>query len=72
MEILSKRDSRKDNYQNSIDIKTLDKVVVAYPTTVLLARNGVVRYIGIGAGEEEVRNLENIIIKVMKEENLAN
>ncbi|MFT3746603.1 MAG: redoxin family protein [Pyrinomonadaceae bacterium] len=40
----------------------------AYPTTVLLDRNGVVRYIGIGAGEEESSNLEDSIKKVIKEE----
>ncbi len=53
--------------------KTMDKFgVAAYPTTVLLDRKGVVRYIGIGAGDEEVRNLEDMIKKVMKEENIAN
>lgn len=52
--------------------KALDKFgVAAYPTTVLLDRNGVVRYIGIGAGAEEVSNLEDMIKKVMKEEKLA-
>lgn len=40
----------------------------AYPTTVLLDRNGVVRYIGIGAGSEESENLEDTIKKVIKEE----
>lgn len=40
----------------------------AYPTTVLLDRNGVVRYIGIGAGSEESENLEDTIKKVVKEE----
>ena len=39
----------------------------AYPTTVLLDRAGVVRYIGIGAGEEESENLEDTIKKVLKE-----
>jgi thiol-disulfide isomerase/thioredoxin len=39
-----------------------------YPTTVLLDRNGVVRYIGIGAGQEESENLEDTIKKVIKEE----
>jgi thiol-disulfide isomerase/thioredoxin len=44
----------------------------AYPTTVLLDRKGVVRYIGIGAGREEIENLEEMIEKVLKEEtNLA-
>ncbi len=41
--------------------------IAAYPTTVLLDRNGVVRYIGIGAGEEESENLEDTIKKVLKE-----
>ena len=40
----------------------------AYPTTVLLDRNGVVRYIGIGAGAEESENLEEMIKKLLKEE----
>ncbi len=39
----------------------------ALPTTILLDRNGVVRYIGIGAGDEEVQNLEDMIKKTMKE-----
>jgi thiol-disulfide isomerase/thioredoxin len=53
--------------------KTLNKFGVgAYPTTILLDRKGVVRYIGIGAGAEEVENLEDMIKKVIKEENLAN
>ncbi len=39
----------------------------AYPTTVLLDRNGVVRYIGIGAGAEESANLEDMIKEVIKE-----
>jgi thiol-disulfide isomerase/thioredoxin len=39
----------------------------AYPTTVLLDRNGVVRYIGIGAGPEESQNLEEMIQKVLRE-----
>ena len=44
----------------------------AYPTTVLLDRKGVVRYIGIGAGLEESENLEDMIQKVLKEnQNLA-
>ncbi|MEK7723411.1 MAG: redoxin family protein, partial [Acidobacteriota bacterium] len=37
-------------------------------TTMLLDRNGVVRYIGIGAGDEEVQNLEDTIKKIIKEE----
>ena len=41
----------------------------AYPTTVLLDRKGIIRYIGIGAGMEESQNLEDMIKKVMKEEN---
>lgn len=40
----------------------------AYPTTVLLDRNGVVRYIGIGASQEESENLEDMIKKVIKED----
>lgn len=40
----------------------------AYPTTVLLDRNGVVRYIGIGSGTEESENLEEMIEKVLKED----
>lgn len=42
--------------------------ISAYPTTVLLDRNGVVRYIGIGSGLEESENLEDMIKKVLKEE----
>ena len=42
--------------------------VSAYPTTVLLDRSGVVRYIGIGAGTEESENLEEMIKKLLKEE----
>lgn len=42
--------------------------VNAFPTTVLLDRNGVVRYIGIGAGLEESENLEDMIEKVLKED----
>ncbi|MFL6467461.1 MAG: TlpA family protein disulfide reductase, partial [Pyrinomonadaceae bacterium] len=41
--------------------------ISAYPTTILLDRNGVVRYIGIGAGSEESANLEETIEKVLKE-----
>jgi len=40
----------------------------AYPTTLLLDRNGIVRYIGIGAGSEEIRNLEGMIKKLIKED----
>lgn len=40
----------------------------AYPTTVLLDRNGVVRYIGIGAGLEESENLEEMIKKLLKDD----
>jgi thiol-disulfide isomerase/thioredoxin len=44
----------------------------AYPTTVLLDRNGVVRYIGIGSGREESENLEEMIEEVLAEDsNLA-
>lgn len=41
--------------------------VNAYPTTVLLDRNGVLRYMGIGSGLEESQNLEDMIKKVLKE-----
>ena len=41
--------------------------VNALPTTFLLDRNGVIRYIGIGAGTEESENLEHMIQKVLKE-----
>jgi thiol-disulfide isomerase/thioredoxin len=41
--------------------------IASYPTTVLLDRNGVVRYIGIGSGLEESENLEDMIKKVLKE-----
>ena len=40
----------------------------AYPTTVLLDRTGVVRYIGIGSGYEESENLEEMIEKVLGED----
>ena len=44
----------------------------AYPTTILLDRNGVVRYIGIGSGTEESENLEDMIKKLLNEQhNLA-
>jgi thiol-disulfide isomerase/thioredoxin len=43
----------------------------AYPTTILLDRNGVVRYIGIGSGTEESENLEEMIEKVLKEDSQA-
>jgi hypothetical protein len=42
--------------------------IAAYPTTILLDKNGVVRYIGIGAGTEESENLEDEIKKVLKED----
>lgn len=42
--------------------------VNALPSTVLLDRNGVVRYIGIGAGSEESENLEDMIKKVLSED----
>jgi len=46
--------------------------IMAYPTTILLDRKGVVRYIGIGAGLEESENLEDTIKKVLDEDrNLA-
>lgn len=43
--------------------------ISAYPTTILLDRKGVVRYIGIGAGTEESENLEDMIKEVLKETN---
>jgi thiol-disulfide isomerase/thioredoxin len=43
--------------------------IQAYPTTMLLDRNGVIRYIGIGAGAEESENLEEMIKKLLGEEN---
>jgi thiol-disulfide isomerase/thioredoxin len=42
--------------------------VNGYPTTVLLDRSGVVRYIGVGAGVEEIENLEEMIVKVINED----
>jgi len=42
--------------------------IAAYPSTVLLDRNGVVRYIGIGSGIEESENLEDMIKRVLKED----
>jgi len=39
----------------------------AYPTTFLLDRKGVVRYIGVGAGGEEAENLESMINKIIRE-----
>ena len=42
--------------------------VNAFPTTMLLDRNGVIRYIGIGAGAEEVENLEDMIKKLVTED----
>ncbi|HEX8636853.1 MAG TPA: redoxin family protein [Pyrinomonadaceae bacterium] len=41
--------------------------ISAYPTTVLLDRSGVIRYIGIGAGAEESENLEEMIEKLLAE-----
>lgn len=43
--------------------------ISAYPTTVLLDRSGVIRYIGIGAGAEESENLEEMIEKLLAETN---
>lgn len=40
----------------------------AYPTTILIDRNGIVRYIGIGAGVEESENLEDMIKETIKEQ----
>ena len=42
--------------------------VGAYPTTVLIDRKGIIRYIGVGAGAEENANLGSMINKVIKEE----
>jgi thiol-disulfide isomerase/thioredoxin len=42
--------------------------ISAYPTTILLDRNGVVRYIGIGSGAEESENLEEMIKKLLRGE----
>ncbi len=42
--------------------------ITVYPTTVLLDRNGVVRYIGTGSGAEESENLEDMIKKVLSED----
>jgi thiol-disulfide isomerase/thioredoxin len=41
--------------------------IAAYPTTVLLDRNGVIRYMGIGSGLEESENLEDMIKKILRE-----
>ncbi|MEZ5426937.1 MAG: TlpA disulfide reductase family protein [Pyrinomonadaceae bacterium] len=41
--------------------------VDAYPTTILIDRRGVIRYIGIGAGREENANLGDMIKKVVRE-----
>lgn len=38
----------------------------AIPTTILLDRDGVIRYIGVGAGTEESENLEEVIKKLLK------
>lgn len=46
---------------------TMKYGISAFPTTILLDRNGVVRYIGIGAGSEESSNLEDTIKKLLKE-----
>lgn len=46
---------------------TMKYGINALPTTILLDRNGVVRYIGIGAGAEESSNLEDMIKKLLKE-----
>lgn len=45
--------------------------VEAYPTTVLIDRQGVIRYIGIGAGSEENANLGDMIKKLVREEQAA-
>ncbi len=39
----------------------------AFPTTVLIDRKGTIRYIGVGAGEEENLNLGAMIKKLIKE-----
>lgn len=50
---------------------TMKYGISSYPTTVLLDRRGVVRYIGIGVGAEESDNLEEMIEKVLKEKPAA-
>jgi thiol-disulfide isomerase/thioredoxin len=47
---------------------TMKYGINAFPTTILLDRKGVVRYIGIGAGDEESANLEEMIKKVLAED----
>lgn len=42
--------------------------VNALPTTVLLDRKGVVRYIGIGAGAEEAENIQEMLDKLIEEQ----
>ena len=53
--------AKRDEPVEKFDINVL-------PTTILLDRNGVVRYIGIGAGVEEVENLEEMIKKLTNDE----
>jgi len=49
----------------------LEYGVFAYPTTVLIDRKGIIRYIGIGAGSEENRNLGRMMKKVINEGQLV-
>jgi thiol-disulfide isomerase/thioredoxin len=42
--------------------------VRALPTTILLDRKGVVRYIGIGAGAEEADNIQEMLDKLIEEQ----
>lgn len=64
------RDKYKLPYPLAVADQTEDAMkygISAFPTTILLDRNGVVRYIGIGAGAEESANLEDTIKKLLKE-----
>lgn len=66
------RDKYKLPYGFAVSKRNEDSAkydVSAYPTTVLLDRKGIVRYIGIGAGLEESENLEDMIKKLLKEAN---
>lgn len=65
----------KEKYKMPYPIAVIEKDddsmkygISAIPTTFLLDRKGVVRYIGVGAGNEESENLENMIKKLLKEE----
>lgn len=61
----------KLNYSIAISTRSVTQDsfdVQALPTTVLLDRKGVVRYIGIGAGDEETLNLQDMVDKLIKEQ----